>query len=130
MKNGLVRFYPVVALIVCTILGCSSAGEKVTGGIGGPEIVEGGVVFNYQNTEAKRVYLVGDFNYWSPRSDPMKDPNGDGNWALFFPLAPGTYSYKFVVDGRWMHDPHNPLDEPDGFGGRNSLVRVPAPGAN
>lgn len=130
MRNGLVRFWPIVAMFVFTVLGCSSTRDMTSGGLGGPELVEGGVVFHYQDTKANRVYLVGDFNFWSPRSDPMKDPNGDGNWSLFFPLTPGTYSYKFIVDGKWIHDPHNPLDEPDGFGRQNSLVRVPAVGAN
>jgi 1,4-alpha-glucan branching enzyme len=125
MKKGHAELSTIAALIILTLLGCSSAGDRVTSDLMGPEIVEGGAIFRYQDTDAKRVYLVGDFNNWSPRSDPMKDPNGDGNWSLFFPLKPGTYSYKFVVDGRWVPDPHNPVDEPDGFGGLNSVVKVP-----
>jgi 1,4-alpha-glucan branching enzyme len=90
-----------------------------------PEIVEGGAVFRYVNTDAKKVFLVGDFNNWSPNSDPMKDLNGDGHWSLFYPMRPGTYQYKFVVDGRWIPDPRNQDSEPDGFDGINSVVKVP-----
>jgi 1,4-alpha-glucan branching enzyme len=90
-----------------------------------PEIVEGGAVFRYVNTDAKRVFLVGDFNNWSPNSDPMKDLNGDGHWSLFYPLGPGAYQYKFVVDGRWIPDPRNRDSAPDGFDDINSVVVIP-----
>ncbi len=93
----------------------------------GPEIVEGGVVFRYVDPDAKSVYVAGDFNLWDPRADALADENGDGVWTLFYPLAPGRYAYKFVVDGRrWIPDPSNPDTESDGFGGINSIVRVPA----
>ncbi len=32
--------------------------------------------------------------------------------------------YKLVVDGQWIADPANARSTPDGFGGRNSVVRV------
>ncbi len=107
---------------------CSSgrhgkAGFQVT-----PEITAGGAIFRYHDPGAKRVYIVGDFNNWSPYADPMKDADGDGTWELFFPMAPGSYAYKLIVDGKWIADPNNPLDEPDGFGGRNSVVKIPASG--
>lgn len=92
----------------------------------GPEIVEGGAVFRYRNTDAKRVTLVGDFNGWSPTADPMVDDNGDGEFTLYYPLRPGSYAYKFVIDGkRWIADPTNPLGEPDGFDGQNSILVIP-----
>jgi len=95
--------------------------------MGGPELVKGGAVFRYRNSDAKKVYLVGDFNDWSPTTDPMTDDNSDGEWTLFYPLAPGSYAYKFVVDGKnWVPDPSNPLSEPDGFNGRNSILKIPA----
>jgi 1,4-alpha-glucan branching enzyme len=91
----------------------------------GPQLVEGGVLFRYRNPEAKRVTVVGDFNDWSPTVDPMADDNADGEWTLFYPLPPGTYAYKFVVDGKnWVPDPANPISEPDGFNSRNSIIKV------
>ena len=93
--------------------------------LGGPEAVDGGVLFRYRNPSAKRVNLVGDFNDWNPTSDPMADENGDGEFTLFYPLGVGTYSYKFLVDGKnWVTDPANPTSEPDGFNGRNSIVKI------
>ncbi|UCG53251.1 MAG: isoamylase early set domain-containing protein [Candidatus Latescibacterota bacterium] len=105
-------------------IGCASGGR---GGVrGGPEIVEGGVIFRYYDPDASRVYVVGDFNNWTPRADPLVDTNGDGEWTLFYNLPPGVYEYKFLVDGtEWIADPKNPENVPDGFEGRNSVLRIP-----
>lgn len=117
-----------VVLAIALAIGCGSPPPPPSAA--GPEMVAGGVLFRYRNAAAKRVCLVGDFNDWSPVSDPMTDDNGDGEWTLFYPLGPGTYAYKFVVDGKnWVPDPWNPLSEPDGFNGRNSIVKVVAPGS-
>jgi len=92
----------------------------------GPEITDGGAIFRYFDKDAKKVYLSGDFNDWSPDSDPMIDRNGDGEWTLFYPLGPGRYEYKFVVDGvDWIEDPKNPDYVSDGFDGRNSVIIIP-----
>jgi 1,4-alpha-glucan branching enzyme len=123
-KTVTLRVTAALALALA-IFGCSRGEPDRLDRETSPEIVDGGAVFSYYNTDAKRVYLVGDFNNWSPNSDPMKDLNNDGHWSLFYPLLPGTYQYKFVVDGRWIPDPRNQLSEPDGFDGINSVVRVP-----
>lgn len=91
-----------------------------------PEIVDGGAIFHFEDRDASTVYLTGDFNNWSPKADPMSDTNDDGEWTLFYSLAPGLYEYKFVVNGlRWVPDPRNPDSVPDGFNGENSVVRIP-----
>ena len=54
----------------------------------------------------QRVNLAGTFNEWNNSSHPMLDPDGDGVYALDIELKPGSYRYKFVVDGDyWTHDP-------------------------
>ena len=115
----------LAAGLAATLGGCGRGDQGLLQREVSPEIVEGGAVFRYVDTDAKKVFLVGDFNNWSPNSDPMKDLNGDGHWSLFYPLRPGTYQYKFVVDGRWIPDPRNQESEPDGFDGINSVVKVP-----
>jgi hypothetical protein len=80
------------------------------------------------------VHVAGSFNAWA--STPAA-----GGWALVydegadlwrgeFSFDPGTYQYKFVVDGAtWLPDPGNPDGAPDGFGGENSvLVHTCPPG--
>lgn len=114
----------LIAIGLATLAGCGG-GAPPPGTLSGPELVDGGVIFRYYDTRATRVYVVGDFNNWSVRSDPMTDKNGDGHWTLLYTLSPGLYEYKFVVDGKWIPDPRNPDTTPDGFDGVNSLIRIP-----
>jgi hypothetical protein len=94
----------------------------------GPNVTPDGVVFNYKMpTPAKRkIYLAGNFNSWNPSDDNylMKDDDGDGMWTITVKLAPGTYQYKYVVDGAWTKDPFSPGSAPDGYGGQNSQFDV------
>jgi 1,4-alpha-glucan branching enzyme len=114
----------IAAASLAIVAGCGGP-PPPRGAVGGPEVLAGGALFKYRNSDAKKVYLVGDFNDWSPLADPMTDENGDGQWSLYFPLSPGSYAYKFVVDGKsWIADPTNPNGEPDGFDGRNSIVVI------
>ena len=40
-------------------------------------------------------------------------------------LPAGKYQYKFLLDGqKWMEDIENPLREPDGVAGWNSVLTV------
>ncbi len=70
--------------------------------------------------DARKVYIAGSFNDWSTNQTPMK-PSGNG-WSIELPLKPGKYTYKFIVDGRWMTDPSNRQRENDGRGNNNSVV--------
>jgi 1,4-alpha-glucan branching enzyme len=115
----------LVLALTAGVLGCSRGERPGLDREESPEIVEGGAVFRFYDPDAKRVFLVGDFNNWAPNSDPMKDLNGDGHWSLFYPLRPGVYQYKFVVDGSWIPDPRNSVSESDGFDGINSVVKMP-----
>jgi 1,4-alpha-glucan branching enzyme len=54
----------------------------------------------------------------------MKDDDGDGTYSITVKLTPGSYQYKFVIDGQWTKDPYSPGDAPDGFGGRNGKFDV------
>lgn len=73
---------------------------------------------------ARRVSLAGDFNKWSAERGLMKQENS-GIWTLEVSLQPGTYHYMFVVDGEaWVTDPHAESYRDDGFGNRNSVLRV------
>jgi len=50
---------------------------------------------------------------------------GDQAWTAQHTFAPGTYQYRFNVDGTWMADPANPNQVPNGLGGFNSVVSCP-----
>ena len=70
------------------------------------------------------VTVVGDFNGWNKAVDPMRR-NPDGRFTLDLHLVPGRYSYKFVVNLEWyIADPRCTDFVHDGYGGRNSVLRV------
>jgi cytoskeletal protein CcmA (bactofilin family) len=65
--------------------------------------------------DADDVRLTGDFMDWDPEGIEMKEE--DGTWKTQISLGPGSYMYKFIVDGEWMADPETPEKVPDGMGG-------------
>ncbi|MBZ0157070.1 MAG: hypothetical protein K8I29_12770 [Alphaproteobacteria bacterium] len=82
------------------------------------------VTFTFHAPHAETVSIAGDFNRWSEEQGTMKrEPNG--LWTIEIPLPPGTYQYMFVVDGKtWVPDPRADVYRDDGFGNRNSVVRI------
>jgi hypothetical protein len=93
----------------------------------GPNLTPIGVVFNYKpDGRPSKLFLAGNFNNWNPADEKylLHDDDGDGMWSINVSLPPGTYQYKFVIDGQWTKDPHSPSDAPDGFGGRNGKFDV------
>jgi hypothetical protein len=81
------------------------------------------VRFSLHDADARTVGLAGDFNGWRPDALPLtRGP--DGTWSATVPLARGSWSYSFVVDGKWVSDPAAEAWRDDGFGGRNAVVRI------
>lgn len=66
-----------------------------------------------------QVYLSGSFNNWSTMELPMQKTNA--GWETSIELAPGRCLYKYITDGKWIHDPTNLLKERDGQAGYNSV---------
>jgi len=88
--------------------------------------VDGGILFEYTDASAASVSLAGDFNDWSTDATSMSDPEGDGIWSVVMKLKPGSYQYKFVVNGgTWVADPDNARTGGD-YG--NSLLEIDADG--
>ncbi len=73
-------------------------------------------------SNAKKVYLAGDFNNWSPNSLPMKH-EGD-EWTYSVHLSIGKHKYKFIVDGNWILDPGNKQWEQNEYGNGNSVIWI------
>ena len=82
------------------------------------------VRFELTNPSARKVCIAGNFNNWRPESTEMI-PTGGGKWAKELRLQPGTYEYRFVVDGEWTTDPTASGSVPNPFGDLNSLLAVP-----
>lgn len=88
-----------------------------------PRAATAAVRFELPFLEAQEVFLAGSFNAWHPAMFPMIET--PGGWTKDLVLPPGTYEYRFVVDGRWVADPNNPRSAPNPFGSVNSVVVVP-----
>jgi alpha-amylase/alpha-mannosidase (GH57 family) len=112
----------IVALIALVLVVASpSFAIEATG----PYFEDGKVCFSLHHADASSVHLAGDFNGWSTSELPLEDA-GDGVWRICTEIPPGTYEYKFVIDGGsvWMADPGNPMTKPDPYGGNNSVIEI------
>jgi 1,4-alpha-glucan branching enzyme len=83
------------------------------------------VRFALDAPQAKAVQLVGDFTEWEANPRPMRRNRAGAPFVAILPLPPGTYEYKFLVDGEWVEDPAAPSVE-NRYGTRNSQVVVAA----
>jgi hypothetical protein len=71
---------------------------------------------------ANKVIVAGSFNGWNEDGYRMKKKAGAWTFPIY--LAPGKYTYKFIVDGKWMIDPGNELWEENEVGTGNSVLWV------
>jgi 1,4-alpha-glucan branching enzyme len=81
------------------------------------------VTFELAAADAAEVSVAGAFNAWDPRANPLTKGE-DGVFRATMDIAPGSYEYKFVVDGTWMEDPANPDVAQDPYGGKNYVLTV------
>lgn len=72
-------------------------------------------------TDADKVYVTGNFNGW--RKDELLMQKTATGWQLDYVMGPGNYQYKFIVDGKWISDPANPLK--DNGSGNSFMVIQP-----
>ncbi len=89
--------------------------------------VEREVVVHFRDGTAGDVRIAGDFNGWVPDKgvDSRIDSDGETRiWTKILHLPPGTYQYRYVVDGEWREDPENAHSLPAGGSERNSILVV------
>jgi len=72
------------------------------------------------------ISLAGTFNHWATDELKMRPQKTKGGWKISIPMLPnGKYYYRFLIDDKmWMEDIENPLREPDGVTGFNSVLTV------
>lgn len=73
--------------------------------------------------EASSIMLAGSFNNWNPREIAMT--KGARGWTGAYILRPGMYTYKYIVDGKWIPDPDNPYTSGTGQYVNSVLVLEP-----
>ncbi len=81
------------------------------------------VTFELSGREASSVFVVGDFNNWVA-DDNSRLAKDNEAWKRQLDLKPGSYKYRFVIDGKWTEDPSNPDTEKNPFGELDSLLLV------
>ena len=86
------------------------------------------VVVHFRDEDARDVRIAGDFNGWVPDKGVHSMTEADGKttiWTKVLNLPPGTYQYRYVVDGEWRADPANPESTQGPAGKPNSVLHVP-----
>lgn len=77
--------------------------------------------FRLDAPEAREVYVAGTFNDWTTKALKRQK---DGRWSTWMNLEPGTYEYRFIVDGEWREDPASEGRSVNPFGGSNSVLEL------
>ena len=86
------------------------------------------IVVRFKDSSAGDVRIAGDFNGWVPDRGVRSLIASEGQtrvWTKVLTLEPGTYQYRYVVDGEWREDPTNPRSAPGPTGQPNSILHVP-----
>jgi 1,4-alpha-glucan branching enzyme len=77
--------------------------------------------FKYKAPDATSVELMCENNGWKGVTMTKGD---DGVWTTKVTLSPGTYAYKFLVNGKdWVFDPDN-SEKKTVEGAENSAVEI------
>jgi len=81
------------------------------------------VKFVYAAIQANRISVVGTFNNWTVGAFTLKK-DSVGVWRGALHLKPGTYQYRYNVDGKWVNDPSARNTVLNEFGTRNTVLEV------
>jgi len=83
------------------------------------EVPHRSILFEYPASSHSTVCVAGSFNGWKPYKLEAK---GDV-FCSSMHLMPGSYEFKFIVDGSWVCDPNRPTST-DSTGNANNLLVV------
>ena len=89
-----------------------------------PKVAKQAVSFTVHADKNKAVYVAGEFNGWDPTAKKMAYKARKGVYVATLNLKPGTYQYKFVIDGVWCADPQNAEAVANDQGTFNSVITV------
>lgn len=90
----------------------------------GARVTSRGVLFVFPAGPDVRVCLAADINGWSPNAHRMRFNPEIAAHEVCIPFPTGRHPYRYVVDGQWITDPHNPITAPNPFGQLDSIVEV------
>lgn len=81
------------------------------------------VTFSLSAPTAQSVQLAGCFTGWEASALPLKRQKS-GLWKVTVPLDPGSYHYRFIVDGQWQDDPACTTRVSNPFGTEDCVLTV------
>ncbi|XP_065870887.1 phosphoglucan phosphatase DSP4, amyloplastic isoform X2 [Euphorbia lathyris] len=87
------------------------------------------VTLTWKNGECSRVEISGLDIGWG-QGIPLLLDKQQGLWILQRQLLEGRYEYKYVVDGEWLYNEHEPFTSPNKDGHVNNYVEVVADGTD
>jgi 1,4-alpha-glucan branching enzyme len=75
--------------------------------------------------EAETVFILGDFNNWSPEANPLTKLD-EGDFTVTLELEKGrAYRFRYMIDGwKYENDWFADRYEPNPYGGEDSIVDV------
>lgn len=85
------------------------------------------IELQFRDVAAGDVRIAGDFNGWVPDKGVRSIIEAQGEtrvWTKVLQLKPGTYEYRYVVDGEWREDPENPESIVGSTGTAHSILVV------
>ncbi len=90
-----------------------------------PVVDSGGVRFRMRAPGGSLVEVIGSWDGWASGAGALRRTAESDLWELWIPLPPGSYRYRFVVDGRTVRPPEAARYLADDFGGEDGVVDVP-----
>jgi len=84
------------------------------------------LTLTYKYVKGQDLKIAGDFNNWIPDHNVVSQ-QVNGLIHKVLNVAPGTYQYRLIIDGKWIKDPHNSQQILNSYGELNSLLKVEAP---
>ena len=111
----------------------ASAGESTpvlpaTASLEAMELAPVPTQFVFTSASASSVTVIGDFNGWDERANPLVRQGSGPIWSAMVPLRPGRHAYAFMVDGKRLElDPRAPSATDPDFGVAASVRIVGQP---
>jgi 1,4-alpha-glucan branching enzyme len=84
------------------------------------------VTFKYNNSEScDNAALVGEFNNWSLKENPMNKLKNGGFSVTISLQAGNSYQFRYLLDGKtWVNDAEADNYVTNQYGEENSIVTV------
>ncbi len=82
------------------------------------------VTFSVHGEKGHTVCLAGEFNNWNPSAKKMAYKARNSVYSTTIKLAPGSYQYKYIIDGTWCADPENINSVANDQGTFNSVIEI------